>query len=95
MALTCEEKEADGQHMEAIIGKQLVHTHVVRTLASGSRKIKVSPPPPLPPRPGAQMAQTPTPPVTPKTELYLSSQMRPATAGWIQPLLRVQDDLQT
>jgi len=40
MALTCEEKEADGQHMEAIIGKQLVHTHVVRTLASGSRKIK-------------------------------------------------------
>ncbi len=41
MALTREEEKAEGEHMEAIIGQQLVHPNVVRTLQSGSRRIQV------------------------------------------------------
>ena len=39
MALTLEEEKAEGEHMEAIIGKKLVHPNIVRTLASGFRKM--------------------------------------------------------
>ena len=40
-ALTEEEAEAEGKLMEAIVGHKLSHPNIVKTLASGSMRIKV------------------------------------------------------
>ena len=41
MELTEAEAAAEGKHMEAMVGQRLSHPHIVKSLASGSMRIKV------------------------------------------------------